>query len=238
MRAGSLEFRPGLWPTLVTVVLLGILIGLGFWQLDRADQKRALLAKYRTENKAAVVRIDKRLTSAKTLEYQLGEARGRYDNSHQFLLDNRTHDGVVGYHVLTPLRLAGGAAVLINRGWIPLGQSRERLPDITVSDADRRVRGKLKLVPEKVFMLGEEPAREQWPWRVQRIDVQLFANELGYPLMPYVVLLDAGTEDGYQRDWRPLKFGPERNLGYAVQWFGLAGALLLIYFFVNTRRVK
>lgn len=236
MRVGSFDFRPALWPTLVTVVLLGILLSLGFWQLDRAEQKRALLDKYHADSRDAVIKISPRLESIEAIEYQLAEVSGQYDTRHQFLLDNRTHGGRAGYHVITPFMISNRQALLVNRGWIPIGAGRDVLPDVTVPTDRRRLLGKLKRVPEQVFMLGDEQVRTTWPYRIQHIDIQALEAELGYSLSPFLLLLDPDQADGYVRDWHPLKFGPEKNVGYAVQWFGLAAALLLIYLFVNTRK--
>ena len=236
MRFGNMEFSPGRWPTLITAVLLGLLSSLGFWQLDRAEQKRAMLGTY-NEQSRTLIRIDPRRASFDGLQFQWAEVFGNYDGDHQFLLDNMIHDGHVGYHVLTPLRLRGSdVAVLVNRGWIPLGATRSILPDAEVSDITRQVVGRIKLPARKTFMLGEEEQREGWPYRVQRIRISELQKELGYPLLPIVLLLDERQDEGFLREWTPVSFGPERNVGYAVQWFGLALALLIIYLVVNTRR--
>ena len=72
-------------------------------------------------------------------------------------------------------------------------------------------------------MLGEEEARQGWPYRIQHIEIPTLSQELQRKLLPFVVLLDAEEPDGYLRAWQPMAgFGPERNVGYAVQWFGLA----------------
>jgi len=240
MLIGSLEFTPGRWPTAVTLILFGILIALGFWQLDRAEQKRALLDQFGGGQKETVLQLEADLKSAAGLNYQNAVVTGHYDSGHQFLLDNRTHAGRAGYQVLTPFLIRDSdVAVLVNRGWIPLGTSRDRLPKVTVGEDRQQLSGRLKIPPRKVFMLGEEDPRQGWPWRIQRIRIKALSAELGRPLLPVVFLLDAGQADGYTREWRPLAgFGPERNIGYAVQWFGLAAALLIIYLSVNTRRTK
>jgi surfeit locus 1 family protein len=238
MRLGSLEFSPGRWPTAITIVLFGILLSLGFWQLDRAGQKRVLLAEYNAGVRATVLRLDAGLSSVTGLQYQFASATGHFDAEHQFLLDNRTHEGVAGYEVLTPLILTDAAVgVLVNRGWIPLGVSRQALPQIPVGRGERTVTGRLKEPTLKGFTLGDEEIRRGWPYRVQRVDINRLAGELGYPLLPLELLLDPGQPDGYVRDWHPLMtFGPERNVGYAVQWFGLAAALIIIYLAVNLRK--
>lgn len=237
MRFGSLEFAPGRWPTVITLVVFGLLLSLGFWQLDRAAEKRALLAQYHAGAGAAPLRLDATLHSVEGLQYQLASATGSYDAAHQFLLDNRTHNGVAGYQVLTPLRLKrGAAAVLVNRGWVPLGASREVLPPTPVDDTERTVTGRIKQPSLKGFTLGEEQPRRGWPYRIQRTDIDRLANELGYPLLPLELLLDPDQPDGYVREWHPLTFGPERNVGYAVQWFSMAAVLLIIYLAVNLQK--
>jgi surfeit locus 1 family protein len=240
MQIGSLEFTPGRWSTAVTLILLGILVSLGFWQLDRAEQKRALLDQYGGGQKQTVLQLEADLKSAAGLNYQDAVVVGHYDNGHQFLLDNRTHAGQAGYQVLTPFAIRDTeVAVLVNRGWIPLGKSRDRLPDVTVHEERQRISGRLKIPPRKVFMLGDEDPRQGWPWRIQQIRIESLSAELGRPLLPVVLLLDAEQPDGFVRQWRPLAgFGPERNIGYAVQWFGLAAVLLIIYLAVNTRRTE
>jgi surfeit locus 1 family protein len=237
MRFGKLDFKPGFWPSIVTLIVFGILISLGFWQLDRAQQKRDLLASYEGDSRDTVVQLEPDLRSVTDLNYQFATASGYYDAEHQFLLDNRTHRGRAGYHVLTPLKLReSSVAVLVNRGWIPMGASRAELPDAGVSAQRRSVEGRLKQPSAGGLVLGEEQPRQRWPYRIQRVDIERLSAELGYPLLPVILLLDGEQRDGYVRDWNPLQSGPERNVGYAVQWFGLAAALLIIYLVVNTRK--
>jgi len=239
MRFGSIEFSPSRWPSLITLVMFGILMSLGFWQLDRAEQKQDLLGEFSGGSEQAPFRLDETMLSFDDLQYQFATAVGAYDAKRQFLLDNRTHNGIAGYEVLTPLRLAGGSfAVLVNRGWIPLGASRAQLPELPVSDEGREVIGRIKRVSLEGFRLGEEELREGWPYRIQHVDTDFLGDELGYRLMPIVLLLGPEERDGFVREWHPLTFGPERNVGYAVQWFGLALALAIIYLAVNLHRVK
>ncbi|MCW8874405.1 MAG: SURF1 family protein, partial [Gammaproteobacteria bacterium] len=103
VRLGSVEFRPpALFITLLTLLLLSLLTGLGFWQLDRAAQKRALLEQYQGMEREVSIEVRADLVADEELEYRPAQVRGRFDTGHQFLLDNRTHQGVAGYHVFTP----------------------------------------------------------------------------------------------------------------------------------------
>lgn len=239
MRLAALEFRPGPWPTLAAVLLLALFVALGIWQLQRAAQKRALVREYEARSSEAPVPIDSGAGSAQALRHRHVRARGTYDHGRQFLLDNRTHRGAAGYQVLTPLRLAPGpAAVMVNRGWVPLGPSRERLPPLPAPAGTVRIGGIVSEPGADPFLLG--PAgygSGGWPRVVQSIDLAQMQRLLGYPLLPYVVRLDPAADGGFVREWRPdYGLSPQRHTAYAFQWFTLAAAVLAVYVAVNTRR--
>lgn len=237
---GGVVFRPGLWPTVVTLVLLALLISLGFWQLQRAEQKRELLAAYGDLPLDAPVRLNADFRLGPDWRFRRAQVQGRFDAEHQFLLDNRVRQGRAGYFVLTPLYLAqSGHAILVNRGWVPQGVTRDDLPALPVPDAGARVmvEGLIDFPPEQVFALGEGEDRDPgWPKVLQRVRLPVQAGQLGVPLLPALLLLDPEDPAGFVRDWHPVVFGPERHVGYAVQWFALALVLVLLYLWVNIER--
>ena len=239
MRLGGFEFRaPALPITLLTLLLLALLTGLGFWQLDRAAQKRALLERYQGQEGEAPILVQPDLVAVDELDYRPATVTGRFETERQFLLDNRTHQGLAGYEVLTPLRIEGSDhGVLVNRGWVPRGLSRAELPALPAPPGRVRLEGMLKQ-PTRTITLGEgEDRAAGWPKVLQRVRLELQSEQLGYPLVPMLLLLGPEQEHGFVREWEPVRgFGPEQNMGYAVQWFGLATALLVIYIVVNGRR--
>ena len=99
---GKYRFQPGLWPTVATLLLLILLVGLGFWQLERARQKQVLLDQYEGQGEAAIQIDGAALNSTEGLAYRPAQVTGQFDRRHQFLLDNRVYEGVPGYQVLTP----------------------------------------------------------------------------------------------------------------------------------------
>lgn len=239
MRCGSWRFHPGWASTLVTLLLLPLLLGLGGWQLDRARQKTTLQADFAQRFQQPPVALAEVNLADPDYRYRRVIAAGRYDNQHQVLLDNQMREGQPGYHVLTPLRLANGAAILVNRGWTPLGESRQVLPDLTVSAEPATIRGWLAQPVEPGLRLGDAAgADRRWPRIAPYVDYQRLAAILGYPLQPAVMLLEPDQADGYWRDWQPRfgGFGPERHQGYAVQWFALAATLAVLYLTVNVHR--
>ncbi len=243
MRIAGFQFRPSLIPTLATLVLFPILISLGFWQLDRADQREALQEAFETRGERPPVDLNREAPPEGDTVTRNARAEGTYDDGRQILVDNQTHRSEVGYHVLTPLRLEGrDAALLVDRGWVPGGDDRRRLPDVEVDGDLRTVAGHVDKGPPTGLRLGGMADGETgWPLRVQYLDFAELEERLGYPLLPVVLRLDPDAPDGFVRDWGPAYpagYGPERNYGYAVQWFALAAALLIIYLTVNTRRVR
>lgn len=238
MRVGAYDFRPRIVPTLATLALFPFLISLGVWQLHRAAEKREILAAYAHASREPPVTLEAMLRHPTALRYRRVRVTGELDGRHQLLLDNSFHGDYVGFDVLTPMKVAGTRhRILINRGWVPLGRSRSDLPKVPVPAGTVTLAGWLVPPPRAALLLGPpEAPHGRWPRIVETVKVAELERDLGYPLMPYVVRLDPGQPYGYVRHWKVVAFGPLRHIGYAVQWFAMAAALLVIYIVVNTSR--
>jgi surfeit locus 1 family protein len=240
IKLGSRIFSPRPFTTVLTIALLAVLVSLGRWQLQRADQKRDLFDAF-AKGADATRLID--LQTPPLPRYQHLEARGRYDGSRQLLIDNMTStDGRAGYFVVTPFALAGGGWLLVNRGWVPLGSSRATLPAVDVAGDARRVFGRVDHLPSAGLRMGQPaalgppfPAVANFP---SHSDVEQLLRETPWTRAAELVLLDADQPDGYLRQWQPPGFPPLRHTAYAVQWFGLALALGVIYLVTNLRRIE
>jgi len=145
LRIGARVFEAGWLSTLLTLGLVAVLLTLGFWQLDRMRQKQALFAAFAAGTRETVDLQS--LHADAGARYQHAWVSGRYDSEHQILLDNMTHQGEVGYRVLTPLGLNAGRIVLVDRGWIPMGVSRQLLPNVAVGEDERVIAGRLDELP-------------------------------------------------------------------------------------------
>lgn len=233
LRVGNRIFAPGLVPTLVMLPLLALLLSLGSWQLRRAHEKQVLFDAF-AHGTDATVPLPPGATPVPRYAHVV--ARGRYVPDRQILLDNMTHDERAGYRVLTPLVRNDGSTVLVDRGWVPLVDgARSRLPDVSVGAEEREVSGRAD-DPPRAGIVVDTPDGTGWP-RVLAFPRQAqLERVLGRPLHPQLVLLDAERPDGYVRAWQPPGFPPDRHVGYAVQWFGLALTLTIIYFVVNLKK--
>lgn len=247
MRFGSFEFVPRIVPTLVTAALLLLLTGLGLWQLERAEEKRAIEQTVARRIEAPPLAIDAARWNSIQLSADLSELAyrrvilsGRFEGSRQYLLDNRTRKGVAGFQVLTAFLPRGaGGGVLVNRGWIPLGERRDQPPSLPAPSVELQISGAFDGPREPLPLLGSSGYEQrQWPKIVQRVELEPMAKQLGISLLPQVVLLDPNAPAGFVREWKPYYgISVERHQAYAFQWFALATALVIIYIVVNLKRV-
>lgn len=232
----SRQFRPKLIPSLVVVALLPLFLYLGYWQLQRAEEKRVLQAQYDARASGPAVQVERRLQRPEDLQFYRVVAKGHYEIEYQILIDNRVHQGRAGYHVITPLRLPDSdVRLLVNRGWIAVGADRHQLPDFETPGSLQQITGVATVPAEKYFTLAQpEPGwRRVW----QNMDMSRYASVVPFPVQPVVVLLDPdNAAGGFTRDWSRLDVGISVHQGYAFQWFMLAAALSTIYLFLGWRR--
>lgn len=236
-----LHFNPLLLPSLAAFAVFLLFTRLGFWQLERAEEKLALQTGYHNHIKAAPVDLGQAIlhrNQADRMHWRRCILDGRYDTRRTFLLDNQVYRGRVGYQVFTRFVLQDGASVLVDRGWTAAPGTRSEAPQINTVTERLTLAGVAKPVPVSGIKLA--PGVPEYMGgnlaRVQRIDLAQIAAQNGWALLPYVVRLDPdaagalvwnGTEPGFNR---------ERHLGYAFQWFALAATVLAIYVVLYTKK--
>lgn len=206
-------------PLVVGVLIVVLTVQLGNWQQRRAAEKEALQGRIERmmQAPAQALRAD-----AVAPAWQRVRLSGVWMDAATRLIDNRTHGGQAGYHVLTPLMLADGSgAVLVNRGWVAAGDRRQ-LPRVPAPVGEQQLEGVLREPETSPFMLA--PASESNTLRVwQHIDTVLHAELLApVPLAPWVLQQTSVAADGLLRDWPPPAAGVDRHRAYAFQWYALA----------------
>jgi surfeit locus 1 family protein len=220
-------------PLIAYLCLLPLLLSLGIWQLNRAEEKRQLIKLKEQRQVTQVLALSATLQeSTETLLYKPIQAVGNYVSKQQYLLDNQVSQGKAGYFVMTPFRLKNeNKAVLVNRGWLPLGKNRGDLPEINVDTKEITLTGRINRFPSVGLKLaGAEIPSNSWPSLVQVIDSVVLSKQLAYPLFDFQVELDKQSANGFTREWQtPQTMTPEKHLGYAVQWFLLALTLTVLF---------
>lgn len=223
--------------TLFTVLLLPVLISLGLWQLDREEEKTEMQARYERRALEAPTPLSQLDWRDNDLGWMQVTASGRYDVQRQFLLDNRIYESRVGYEVITPL-ITGTGVLLVNRGWIAQGATRQDLPALPLTENEVSINAVIYVPSGDVMMLGSgiEPGTGSWPEVIQRLDMALASEMLGQEVLPYSVRLAPGSPGLLQANWQPINMQPETHRAYAVQWFIMALVLIILYFMFSFRR--
>ena len=211
------------------VLLLTLFFAAGFWQLERAAEKRGVLQRYDAAIGDEAITELVADADAAAMRFRRVQLQGRYVPERQVLLENMTDGGRNGYQVLT-LFSSGGRHVLINRGWLPADADRSKLPYISVGDAERTVIARINDYPAPGLRL-DGPAGEgtDWPRRMLFPTAIQLEQALGVELPAYQLQLTAAEPDGYLREWRAVASGPEKHLGYAFQWFSFAALACIFY---------
>lgn len=228
--------RVALWGGLLLLVLLPLFVSLGMWQWNKAEAKLARQADLEARSRGALVEMPRQPASAESLRYRHFTLQGEYDGSRQILIDNRVQEGRAGYHVVTPLKLAGSDLhVLVNRGWVPAPADHSQVPAAPPPAGAVAITGIAVVPPERFFTLAPDSAN-RWDPVWQNLDLERFRRLDPYPIQPVVIQLDPEAPGGYGRQWVQPEEGADRNLGYAVQWFGFAIASLGIWLYFLVRR--
>lgn len=214
-----------------------VLGGLGTWQLQRAQDKQAILEQRSTARQAEPMR----LADATEPASQYGRrvvVSGDYLTERQLLLDNQIWQSAAGYRVWTPLRLDDGRLVFIDRGWVPRSADRATPPRPDAPAGRQRVTGLWRSLPEPGMRLAAPDACEQsgWPRVLNYPTAAQVECQYEAPVLAGIVLLDESLPGGFERDWQSVGTPPQRHIGYAVQWYAMALAVLVIFLIMNTKR--
>jgi len=244
MQTKRWQFTPRLWPSLVTFLVLPILVSLGFWQLDRAEQKREKYEQFleRQSDKMINLNQDRNIADKeKDIIWRHISLAGQFDKRTHILLDNQIVKHEPGYLVLSIFKLADvEALLLVNRGWLPAGTDRNVIPEIDTPLNEVELIAVATDAPVTGILLGSENIEEinDEIIRVQRIDIEEISELIGQKLLPFIARLEPESDHGFVREWTMPGSGEEKHLGYAFQWFALSLTLLIIYFVVNTKKKK
>lgn len=231
----STRFRPTLWPTLFTIPAVLLMLGLGAWQLQRLQWKEGLIAERTERTSAPPIALPGPSDDVSYLEYHRVQVTGEFLHDKEIFLGARSLNGNAGYHLVTPLRLSGGRVLFVDRGWIPLDRK----------EAARRAAGQ---IPGEVQLSAVIRLNGTQNWLVpdNRPDLDFFfwtdlpamAKLKDLPGAETRFFLEAGpakNPGGYPIGGQTRIDLPNDHLQYAITWFSLAGALIVIYILYHRR---
>jgi len=205
----------------LVIAVAALFVRLGLWQLDRLEERRAH-TRLVTERSAAVPAPVEDVVppggDAGAVVYRSVEATGAFDTGREVILFGRTLEGRPGNHVLTPLVLNDGRAVIVDRGWVPIELDDPPIVDAAPPSGEVRVQG--------ILFPSEPPEESEGPTEtIGRIDLGRLAEQLPYPVLP-VYVWPVSQEPGQSGELPALVALPELeegpHLSYAIQWFSFA----------------
>ena len=228
------QFRGNFLPTVAAVFFVVLTVMLGNWQISRAEEKEARQAQLNKLSQGPVISIPTTPITLKDYQYRKVEVHGTYVPAHTIFLDNKIHKGIVGYQIITPIRLSGSSMhVLINRGWVAAGRTRYELPDISTPTGRVMVSGIVESPTIRTLELSTETVAGQ-VW--ENLHLDRYRKATGLTLQPLLVLEEKGIDDGLTREWVRPDSGASRNWGYAFQWYSMALAILILYLVLNVKK--
>ncbi len=225
------------FPPVAGLVFVAVFVSLGLWQLDRAGEKKALLALF--EDEAPYTRVR---DYAALGEFERIQVDGEFLPDRQVLIDNIVQDSRPGYFVITPFKPnTVDPLLLVNRGWVPKpGPGSDDIDvDLDLDNGYKTIRGLVGHLPRVAIRPGEAFAEAgKWPAVAVYPRSEEIAAALDAPVLPIVLLLAADEETGFSRRWQPNLSGPATNYGYAIQWFAMAATVVALLFWHLRKRVQ
>lgn len=227
---------------LLCVCLCLIMLRLGFWQLDRAEQKRVIYQQQVDLQSSERTDLGGLLASGQYPQRFLPSiVTGAYLPDATILIDNQVANGRVGYHVITPFSINGSdMTVAINRGWVSVGDSREQLPDINTPAGTLTLQGDFNIpLAQPPLWDDKYPVNNEQVW--QYLPMAEYARKSQLTLLPLVLELapDKSGIGGFLRQWRePDISWVNKHQGYAFQWFAMAATLLVLVIIILIMNIR
>ena len=221
---------------LVGLLLGVVLVCLGLWQLERAEYKRLLQDRF-FENQAMLPLRETELARpgvekqaveiTSELAFRQLRLSGRFDPDRSFLLDNQVFKGRLGYRVISLFVSDTQRSYLLDRGWLPAEKNRG-IPDV-IETPHGPVMVLSVIWPNlgHLPVLKADPLKPGWPRRIQSADIAQMQKALKKTVFPSILHIERAQPGSLQALNRQISFKPERHTAYAVQWFGLAGVMLI-----------
>ena len=232
------RFQPKLVPSLAAWFIILFTSALCQWQVDRGNQKQGLLSGL----DAVYAQTASPLTT--TLVKQAKNfspviVKGHFLNAYSLLLDNQVYNRIAGYHVLTPMQTQAGT-ILVNRGWIARGNSRNTLPTIPTIEGEVSFEGYI-YQPGKAFTLGADNwLTPSWPMRILALDYKPIATAIGVQLPPLTIRVKAEQiieqDEQFTRQWHHKLMPAQKHYAYALQWFSMAVIMFFLWVFLNLHK--
>lgn len=237
MKLSNYYFRFSLLGTVLAILGISLFASLGTWQANRAQEKKQLQQIMDQRAQQPPMPLTHSPKVIEEVIYTPTIAQGHYDKKHEILIDNEVYKGQAGYHVLTPFILNDDQSVImINRGWISLGRSRNILPETTAPEGEQKINGTLAKIKSKPALILNDNLnnlqQKVWPF----FDYENYQKLTGFKMVPLVLLLKESEPNGYMREWPKYDAKVGMHIGYSIQWYVFALIILATYLGINFKK--
>jgi surfeit locus 1 family protein len=230
----SIRFTPSWMMIFLTALVISFFMRLGFWQIQRAEQKeKMVLAQTSLAQQAPIEWQEQKKLP---LQYQRLRVVGHY-LADIFLLDNQHQQHQFGFDVLSPLLLSDGSLVIIDRGWVAGDSTRRTFPKVSTPDNLVRVQGSAYFPSSNQWVLGPNVEKKSPKLTIlETLDPKTVSQILQKKVYPFIIRLDKEDEHGFVRQWAIVSMPPQRHLAYAWQWFAMAFVVFIIFIALNLKK--
>lgn len=229
-------FRPLPGLTVATLIALAILIGLGTWQLQRRAGKHEQLDQIASRAGAAPAPVEVLLATGDYAAYRAATAQGTYDHAAEsYVYAPRPNEGAArpGFKVITPLRLASGGLILVDRGWVAAGRKSPESRRTGQPEGETEIAGTLRPSSRPgTFTPPPDAATRTFYQR----DGAAMAKLHGLELASLLILEAATKVEGGPEPLASQLNIPDNHLQYAITWFALAIVLVIVYLSFHVAR--
>ena len=226
------KFNPGTKITVFFIFFATTFFLLGLWQVERGHEKSNIIEQFNNN-----ISKTPKSFSEESSKWDRVTVKGVWKGSKQIFIDNVINTGIAGYKVLTPLHINETEIfILVDRGWISQGKSRDTLPRIDIKDEYIEVDGILE-DPELGFVLSEDLVTDNWPKVSQTKNLDVLRKEFDEQLSSYILVADPTLKSSlaYMKIV-PSNMTSEKHFGYAIQWFTMFVALCLMYLWIGFKK--
>lgn len=236
---GNYIFNLNVALIIIMLILVSIFTKLGFWQLSRAEEKQELEETITYRNNMPPLIVDKLMTLDTDLRFRKVVVRGEYKEDRHVFLDGKKHQDQIGYHVVTPLTIAGtdNVQVLVNRGWIKMNKNGKTLPDIPTPKGEIEVTGTVE-IPRKppVLSLHTFDDDRNWGVRWPFLDTDYYAAQNKVLIQSFYILQDPNDKHSFVREWPAFNAKQFIHFLIAFQWFVFAVIAVAVFLGMSLTR--
>ena len=215
------------------IIFVPITISLGIWQIERANEKKLIIANYDKLLVSAPIALQK---NQMLNNWQPIETTGTYQDTVVYE-DNAINNGKAGFKVYHLFRNDDGTFIFIHRGFIERNLIKNNLPEVEIPTEKKSIYGTTLFKQNNTFVKNIEESDSRI---IQEFNASLLIDK--YPMLkdkylhPFLFNLDIRDENKYQPIEKPVNMTASKHIGYAIQWFGLCAALIILTIYAFRRK--